>query len=60
MCSYMMMILNAKERDESQWRELFRMVSFKLFLEKIWRAPGGNSQGGCVLELRLKEGVVSP
>jgi hypothetical protein len=53
--SYMMMILNAKERTESQWRELFSMASERLVLEKIWREPGGGPQGACVLELKLRK-----
>ncbi|KAF4635649.1 hypothetical protein G7Y89_g2449 [Cudoniella acicularis] len=52
---YMMMILNAKERTEPQWRELFALVSERLVLEKIWREPGGGPQGGSVLELRLRK-----
>jgi len=51
----MMMILNAKERTESQWRDLFALVSERLVLEKIWREPGGGLQGGSVLELRLRK-----
>ncbi|KAH8585512.1 putative O-methyltransferase [Bisporella sp. PMI_857] len=53
---YMMMILNAKERSESQWSEVFEAVNERLMLEKIWREPGGGPQGGCVLELRLRKG----
>ena len=55
MDSYMMMILNAKERTESQWYELFRIVDERLVVEKIWREPGGGPQGGSVIELRLKK-----
>jgi sterigmatocystin 8-O-methyltransferase len=51
-----MMILNAKERTGSQWRELFGAISERLVLEKIWREPGGGPQGGTVLELRLRKG----
>ncbi|KAF2195912.1 putative O-methyltransferase [Zopfia rhizophila CBS 207.26] len=52
---YMMMILNAKERTEPQWRELFGKASERLVVEKIWREPGTGLQGGTVLELRLRK-----
>jgi sterigmatocystin 8-O-methyltransferase len=51
----MMMILNAKERTERQWRELFREVDNRLVVEKIWREPGGGPQGGSVIELKLRQ-----
>jgi len=50
---YMLMILNAKERTEKQWAELFRAVDPRLVLEKIWREPNAGAQGGAVLEVRL-------
>jgi sterigmatocystin 8-O-methyltransferase len=50
----MMMILNAKERTESQWRELISLVNEKLVVEKIWKEKGGGAQAGAVLELRLR------
>ena len=52
---YMMMILNAKERTQSQWEELFKTANERLVLKKGWREPGGGPQGGTVLELRLRK-----
>jgi len=52
---YMMMILNAKERTQPQWEELFKMANERLVLERVWREPDGGPQGGTVLELRLRK-----
>lgn len=50
---YLMMVLNGKERTESQWLELFKMASPRLILEKVWKEPGTGPEGGTILELRL-------